>query len=241
MFENQKWRCVESSQLVRFRAGMRSQLANYFRTARIDRDPVEMDSLRYIHQRFEAIVELHRPYLQEAITTRCGLQREALADEAEAVGRTWILMYLSRYRNYLRGYYADCIERLEQFGLCNVLTPEEVRHLQSFRLLYPDQGQLPQAVLVAQCGYDLGVKQSQQEFDRNLAICRSFAYRKGVHDELKDHVDWLSREGRDEVAQTCKLLWEQVQLELKTYLIPEAYAAGKLQAWKAIEGRKQQR
>jgi len=34
---------------------------------------------------------------------------------------------------------------------------------------------------------EIGVQHSRRDFDRNLSICLSFAYRKGVRDELKDH------------------------------------------------------
>jgi hypothetical protein len=100
-----------------------------------------------------------------------------------------------QYKKYLKSYYVATIENLDQLGLTKVITPEEIRQLCVFKLLYPTAPNLEAAVSVNRCGPEIGIQHSRRDFDRNLSICLSFAYRKGVRDELKDqakaenHVD----------------------------------------------------
>jgi hypothetical protein len=104
-------------------------------------------------------------------------------------------VYRQHCKEYLKSYYLATFEYLDQLGLRKAITPEEFRQLCLFKLLHPTELNLKPAVFMNQSEPEIGIRHSGRDYDRNLSICLSFAYRKGVHDELKgqekaeSHVD----------------------------------------------------
>jgi methionyl-tRNA synthetase len=83
-------------------------------------------------------------------------------------------------------------------------------------------------------GYELGIQQSNHDFEERLLFCRAYAFRKGIRDAVKELGTELSTEERQLLEKKVSLTWEDVRREMDSVSVTSAYSEGKAQAERAL-------
>jgi hypothetical protein len=191
-------------------------------------------SSQWIYNHVDQIAELGRAAVEQHVAKTGEATVEKVVKDAEESGRAWIQGCKRQVQAFLCSYVSTLLEGLNKLGFREIITKEELHYLRVVQILRPDLKRMSPASFVRFSGYELGIQQSNHDFEERLLFCRAYAFRMGIRDTVKELGTELSTEERQLLEKKVSLTWEDVRREMDSVSVTSAYSEGKAQAERAL-------
>jgi hypothetical protein len=191
-------------------------------------------SSQWIYNHVDQIAELGRAAVEQHVAKTGEATVEKVVKDGEESGRVWIQGCKRQVQAFLCSHVSTLLEGLNKLGFREIITKEELHYLRVVQILRPDLKRMSPASFVRFSGYELGIQQSNHDFEERLLFCRAYAFRKGIRDAVKELGTELSTEERQLLEKKVSLTWEDVRREMDSVSVTSAYSEGKAQAERAL-------
>ena len=219
--------------------GMHMALAAEFRhnlaQATDAQDPGEgLISSQWLYRHVEEIAELGRRAVELHVAKTREATIEKLVQDGEESGRSWIQRCKQQLHAFLCSYVSTLVASLDRLGFREVITREELQHLRMCEILRPDLNSMSPASFVRRCGAELGIQRSNSDFEAKLMFCRAYAFRKGIHETLRELGSELNSDERRVLEKKISSTWEEVRSAMDSVSLTSAYSEGRIRAEEAV-------
>jgi hypothetical protein len=227
-------RCMQG-----LKRGMYEALALEFRRkepqAIDEQDPgLGIITSQWIYNHVDQIAELGRPRVEQHVEKTRALAVEKVVKDAVESGKAWIHSCRRQVQAFVCSYVETLVASLDKLGLREIMSTEEMQYLRVTKILRPDLSRMHAVKFVKFSGHELGIQQSNQDFEEKLMFCRAYAFRKGIRDAAKDLGDELSTDERRFLEKKIFLTWEDVRRDMGSISVTAAYSVGKARAEQVV-------
>jgi hypothetical protein len=191
-------------------------------------------SSQWIYNHVDHIAELGRAGVEQHVERTREASMEKVVKDGEESGRAWIQSCRRQVQAFLCSYVSTLLGSLDKLGFREIITKEELQYLRVVKILRPDLNRMAPASFVRFSGHELGIQQSNHDFEERLMFCRAYAFRKGIREAVKELGDELSTDERRFLEKKISLTWVDVRREMDSISVTSAYAEGKTRAEQAV-------
>jgi hypothetical protein len=161
-------RCMQG-----LKRGMYEALALEFRRnepqAIDEQDPgLGIITSQWIYNHVDQIAELGRPRVEQHVEKARALAVEKAVKDAVESGKAWIQSCRRQVQAFVCSYVDTLVASLDKLGLREIMSREEMQYLRVTKILRPDLGRMHAVKFVKFSGHELGIQQSNQDFEEKL-------------------------------------------------------------------------